>query len=57
MIEFVSTQSKGGALILVVEGCETAWVDMSQFNGTPIRLITGVEDAEGFFKEVRGVFT
>jgi hypothetical protein len=57
MIEFVSTQSKGGALILVVEGCKTAWVDMSQCNGTPIRLITGVEDGEGFFKEVRGVFT
>jgi hypothetical protein len=56
MIELMAPESKGGALILVVEGRKTAPVDMSQCNGTPIRLITGAEDGEGFFKEVRGVF-
>jgi hypothetical protein len=52
----MAVESKGVAFILLVEGCETAPVDMSQCNGTPIRLITVAEDTEGFFKEVKGVF-
>ena len=45
---FVSRDDDGIDLILAVEGCETACVDLSSFEGKRIFEITSAEDADKF---------
>lgn len=45
---FVSPDDDGIDLILAVEGCETACVDLSSFEGKRIFEITSAEDADKF---------
>ena len=52
-VEFVTPESEGVGLILAVEGCSTACVDLSAFQGMEIRVITNIEAAERFIKEIR----
>lgn len=53
-IEFMPPEGKDLGLILVIEGCEAACVDLSQFKGVPIRVITCAEMAEDVIREIRG---
>jgi len=52
-VEFVTPESEGVGLILAVEGCSTACADLSAFQGMDIRVITNIDGAEGFIKEIR----
>jgi len=51
-VEFVEPENEGIELLLAVEGCGTACADLSAFPGMGIRIITGIEDAERFIKEI-----
>jgi hypothetical protein len=51
--EFVGPQSEGVELGLAVEGCSTACADLTAFQGMEIRIITGIEEAKGFIKEMK----
>lgn len=51
-VEFVKHESEGVRLILAVEGCSTACADLSAFQGMEIRVITNIEGAERFIKEI-----
>lgn len=48
--DFVVADSENVDLILAIEGCETACANLSVFEGKRIFIVTGVEDAERFFK-------
>ena len=50
--EFVSPGSEDVNLILAVQGCSTACADLSAFQGMEIRVITNIEGAERFIKEI-----
>jgi len=50
--EFVEPEHEGVELILAVQGCSTACADLSSFHGMEIRIITGIEDAERFIREI-----
>jgi len=52
-VEFVKPESEGVGLILAVEGCSTACADLSTFQGLEVRVITNIEGAERFIKEIR----
>jgi len=52
-VEFVKPENKGVELILAVEGCSTACADLSAFQGMEIRVITNIEGAKRFIKEIR----
>ena len=52
-VEFVAPETKGTSLILVVQGCSTACVDLSAFQGMEIRTITNIAGAEDFIKEIK----
>lgn len=52
-VEFVAPDMGAIACILVVEGCETACVDLSHFKGVPIRVITRAEMAKDVVREIR----
>ena len=52
-IEFVPPKSEGVTLILAVEGCSTACADLSAFQGMDIRVITNIDGARRFIKEIR----
>ena len=52
-VAFVKPESKGVRLILAVEGCSTACADLSAFQGMEIRVITSIDGAERFIKEIR----
>jgi hypothetical protein len=52
-VAFVTPESEGVGLILAVEGCSTACADLSAFQGMDIRVITNIDGAEGFIKEIR----
>jgi len=52
-VAFVTPESEGVGLILAVEGCSTACADLTAFQGMEIRIITGIEEAKGFIKEVK----
>ena len=52
-VEFVKPESKGVRLILAVEGCSTACADLSAFQGLKIWIITNIEGAGRFIKEIR----
>ena len=51
--EFVPPGTKGVRLVLAVQGCSTACVDLSAFQGMEIRTITNIEGADTFIKEVK----
>ena len=51
-VEFVKPESKGVRLILAVEGCSTACADLSAFQGMEVWIITNIEGAEKFIKEI-----
>lgn len=51
-VEFVAPESEGIRIILAVAGCSTACIDMSAYQGMDIRIITNIEDAEKFIKEM-----
>ena len=52
-VAFVTPESEGVGLILAVEGCSTACADLSAFQGVEIRVITNIEGAKRFIKEIR----
>jgi len=52
-VAFVTPESEGVGLILAVEGCSTTCADLSAFQGMDIRVITNIDGAEGFIKEIR----
>ena len=52
-VAFVTLESKGVGLILAVEGCSTACADLSAFQGMEIRVITNIDGAKRFIKEIR----
>jgi hypothetical protein len=52
-VAFVTPESEGVGLILAVEGCSTACADLSAFQGMDIRVITNIDGAERFIKEIR----
>ena len=54
-VEFVSAEDEDIDLVLAVEGCETAWADVSAFKGTKIRFITSIEDAQEILSIEHGV--
>lgn len=51
-VEFVKPESEGVRLILAVEGCSTACADLSAFQGMEVWIITNIEGAEKFIKEI-----
>jgi hypothetical protein len=51
-VEFVKPESEGVGLILAVEGCSTACADLSAFQGMEVWIITNIEGAEKFIKEI-----
>ena len=53
-VEFVSPESEDVAIILAVQGCSTACANLSPFQGLQIWIITNIEDAEKFVKEING---
>ena len=55
VIEFVSAESRDVASILIVAGCKTACVDVSDFKDIPIWLVTSLEDAESFIEKMKGL--
>jgi len=52
-VEFVKPESEGVRLILAVEGCSTACADLSAFQWMEVRIITNIEGAERFIKEIK----
>jgi len=52
-VKFVSPESEGVGLILAVEGCSTACADLSAFQGMEIQVITNIDGAKRFIKEIR----
>ena len=48
----VATDSNGISLILAVVGCSTACADLSPFRGLEVRVITCLEDAELFIRDL-----
>jgi hypothetical protein len=52
-VEFVEPEYEGIEFLLAVEGCSTACADLSAFQGMEIRIITGIEEAERFIKEIK----
>ena len=52
-VELVKPESEGVGLIVAVEGCSTACADLSAFQGMEIRVITTIDGAERFIKEIR----
>ena len=55
-VAFVTPESEGVGLILAVEGCGTACADLSAFQGMEIRVITTIDGAERFIKEISAQF-
>ena len=53
-VQLVDADNANNALILVLEGCQTACDDLSKFDGRKIRVITCPEDAEDFIQEITG---
>ena len=51
-IDFIPYENGKVDLILAVHGCKTACADVNDFEGTEIRNITGIEEAEKFIGEV-----
>jgi hypothetical protein len=52
-VAFVKPEGEGVGLILAVEGCRTACADLSAFQGKEIRVITTIDGAGRFIKEIR----
>jgi len=52
-VAFVTLESDRVGLILAVEGCSTACADLSAFQGVEIRVITTIDGAKRFIKEIR----
>lgn len=52
-IEFVGPEGEDIGIVLAVEGCSTACADLTAFQGMEIRIITGIEEAKGFIKEMK----
>ena len=53
VIRFVSPHAGDCVCIVVVVGCPTACVDVSQLRDTPLRFITGFKDAQDFVKVMK----
>jgi len=51
-VEFVSAANDDVDLVLAVEGCNTACADLSSFDENKIRIITQIEDADNFIREI-----
>ena len=52
-VAFVSAAADDDVdLVLAVEGCNTACADLSSFDGKKIRIITQIEDADDFIREI-----
>ena len=51
-VAFVSPESEIVDLILVVQGCSTACADLSDFQGREIWIITSIEQADRFVREI-----
>ena len=51
-VAFVSAADDDVDLVLAVEGCNTACADCSSFDGKKIRIITQLEDADDFIREI-----
>jgi len=51
-VAFVSAADDDVDLVLAVEGCNTACADLSSFDGKKIRIITQLEDADDFIREI-----
>ena len=51
-VAFVSAADDDVDLVLAVEGCNTACADLSSFDGKKIRIITQIEDADDFIREI-----
>jgi hypothetical protein len=51
-IKWVSLDARDLALVLAIEGCQTACADLSPFKGIEIRVITCPEDADGFIRDM-----
>ena len=49
---FVATDSNGISLVLAVVGCSVACADLTPFAGQEIRVITCLEDAELFIRDL-----
>lgn len=54
-IVFVSFMDKDADLILVVAGCESACVDLTQFEGKEVFVIFRKEHAETFVEKIRSM--
>jgi hypothetical protein len=48
----VATDSNGISLVLAVVGCSIACADLSPFRGLEVRVITCLEDAEPFIRDL-----
>ena len=51
-VAFVPAADDDVDLVLAVEGCNTACADLSSFDGKKIRIITQLEDADDFIREI-----
>ncbi|MBN2284276.1 MAG: hypothetical protein JXO48_10335 [Deltaproteobacteria bacterium] len=52
-VSFVPPDRDDLDFVLIVAGCKTACVDVSPFEGHPIRYITSEEDAEQLIADLR----